>query len=29
MGALPKCSEEEPPLLPIGGGHLVVCHNPR
>jgi len=29
MGALPKCSEEEPPLAPIGGGHLAACHNPR
>ena len=29
MSALPKCSEEEPPLAPIGGGHFVACHNPR
>ncbi len=29
MGALPICSEEEPPLAPIAGGHFVACHNPR
>ena len=29
VGALPICSEEEPPLAPIGGGHCVACHNPR
>jgi oligopeptide/dipeptide ABC transporter ATP-binding protein len=28
-GTLPICSEEEPPLAPIGGGHFLACHNPR
>jgi peptide/nickel transport system ATP-binding protein len=28
-GTLPQCSETEPPLVQIGGGRFVACHNPR
>jgi oligopeptide/dipeptide ABC transporter ATP-binding protein len=29
VAALPQCSQEEPPLTPVGEGHSVACHNPR